>query len=441
MKTNKSIRLALAAASCALLIEQPVDAADSNAWVVDFGTLFYQEKNRVSIFEPMMIATNNFNEEDFVSFRLVNDTMSGASPNGAAVSSQSQTIPAHSTTSASGSSGTISNTVISPYATPLNDFSDQRNSIGADWQKAYSRTFRSILGLNLSSENDYSSLGGSVTFQRDTEDKLTTFTLGLSFSSDTIQPGGGIPQGLSLLSSSTGVHEDEEDDEHEHEENDDSEDFGEQKQLNDLLVGITQVISRRVLTQLNYSIGQSSGYLTDPYKIVSRIDSTTGETIDYLSEKRPGGRIRQAIFWKTVIHLPSDVVNLSYRYYWDDWSIQAHTAEIKYRFNIGDHFYLMPNFRYYTQTGASFFKHSLLSDAPLPQYASADLRLAPMQATTTGLKIGYNFGGNTEISFRAASMQQWGDNHPPEAIGIQKEAELFPKLEVMMYTLEFSMDL
>ncbi len=164
-----------------------------------------------------------------------------------------------------------------------------------------------------------------------------------------------------------------------------------------------------MLTQLNYSIGQSRGYLTDPYKIISRVDPSIGNTIDYLTENRPDSRLRQAIFWKTVFHLPSDVVHLSYRYYWDDWSITAHTAEIKYRFNIGDHFYFMPNFRYYKQTGAKFFKYSILNGSQLPDYASADLRLAPMQSTTKGLKVGYNFSGNTEVSFRAAYMQQWGE--------------------------------
>jgi len=442
LKNKPSIRQALATASCALLATQPLIAAESGDWVINLGTLFYDEKDRVSIVEPIAIVTYNYDDEDYVSLRLVNDTMTGASHNGASISSQSQTIPTHTTTSASGSAGPGTDTVVSPFAIPLSDFSDQRNAVGIDWQKAHSRTFRTIIGGNASVENDYNSFGSSVTFQRDTDDKLTTFTLGLALSIDAVKPGGGTPKPLAVLSSSDVNSRDDDDDDDEEDDHDDEDaaDAAEHKLLTDVLVGITQVVSRNVLTQLNYSIGQSRGYLTDPYKIISRVDPTSGVTVDYLTEKRPDNRLRQAFYWKAAIHLPKDVVHLSYRYYWDDWSITAHTAEIKYYFNMGDHFYLMPSFRYYKQSGAKFFKYSLLNDQSLPDYASADLRLAPLQSTTRGLKIGYNFGRNTEVSFRAEYMQQWGEKNPSEAVGLQRQLDLFPNLEVTMYTVEISMD-
>ena len=98
----------------------------------------------------------------------------------------------------------------------------------------------------------------------------------------------------------------------------------------------------------------------------------------------------------------------------------------------------MPSYRYYTQTGAKFFKFNLLSSEGIPNYVSADLRLAPMQSTTSGLKAGYNFTENTSISLRAEYMQQWGGKNPA-AVGTQKDVNPFPRLEVMMYTFEFSM--
>ena len=444
LKNKKpSIRLALAAASCALLAEQSVvNAAEVENWQIDFGTLFYKEKNRVSILEPILIGTRKFNQEDFVSFKLVNDTISGASPLGASISNEKQMIPAQTSTTASGSTSAQADTVVEPYAMPLKDFSDKRNSISVDWQKAYSRTFRTILGANYSSENDYTSAGTSINFQKDTADKLTTFTLGLSFSLDAIEPSGSIPEPLAVLVTRDAAGMQGDDDDREDEDDDDEhedDDFaGERKYLTDFLFGITQIVSRRVITQLNYSIGRSSGYLTDPYKIVSRVDPVTGSSVDYLSEKRPDSRLRQTIFWKTVFHLPSDVVHISYRYYWDDWSIQAHTVDVKYRLNFGDHLYFMPNVRYYKQTGAKFFNYSLLNSVALPNYASADLRLAPMQSTTSGLKLGYDFSSNTTVSLRVEYMQQWGEKNPAQAVGLQRELDLFPKLEVMMYTFSFS---
>ncbi|HFE37408.1 MAG TPA: DUF3570 domain-containing protein [Gammaproteobacteria bacterium] len=446
LKDKPSIRLALAAASCALLTDVPDVVAENGDWDVDFGALYYQEKDRVSIVEPVALLTRRFNDEDFVSIRLVNDTMTGASPNGASVSGDAQQIPVQTSTSASGSTRRGSPVIVEPKTLPVNKFSDQRNAIALDWQKAYSRNFRTIIGSNFSVENDYKSMGGSVNFQRDTTDKLTTFTLGLSLSLDLVGGRNTSLQSLSVLTK-TRARKSDDDDDGENEGREEKEDGenernffdGDRKWIGDILFGVTQVVSRRILTQLNYSVGKSSGYLTDPYKIISRIDAETGSTVDYLSEKRPDNRLRQAIYWKTVFHLPSDVVHITYRYYWDDWSVTAHTVALKYRLNLGRHFYLMPSFRYYKQSGANFFKYSLVNGRTLPSYASADLRLAPMQSITQGLKVGYNFSQDATVSFRVEYMQQWGEKNPSEAVGQQTQLTLFPRLEVMMYTFSLSM--
>ena len=44
----------------------------------------------------------------------------------------------------------------------------------------------------------------------------------------------------------------------------------------DLLVGVTQILSRRSLVELSYSYGKSDGYLTEPYKLLSVVDPVTG---------------------------------------------------------------------------------------------------------------------------------------------------------------------
>jgi hypothetical protein len=53
----------------------------------------------------------------------------------------------------------------------------------------------------------------------------------------------------------------------------------ETKDIIDVVIGVTQVVSRKMLVQLNYSFSNSSGYLTDPYKILSLVDGTSGDTI------------------------------------------------------------------------------------------------------------------------------------------------------------------
>ena len=51
------------------------------------------------------------------------------------------------------------------------------------------------------------------------------------------------------------------------------------KDVLDLLLGFTQVLNRTTVLRVNYSYSDSSGYLNDPYKILSVVDPLTGDTL------------------------------------------------------------------------------------------------------------------------------------------------------------------
>jgi len=42
-------------------------------------------------------------------------------------------------------------------------------------------------------------------------------------------------------------------------------------------------------------------------------------------------------------HLNKDIVDLSYRYMWDDWGISSHTFNMRYRWMLGNKHYLFPD--------------------------------------------------------------------------------------------------
>jgi hypothetical protein len=191
-----------------------------------------------------------------------------------------------------------------------------------------------------------------------------------------------------------------------------------------MILGITQVISRNTLMQLNYSMGMQDGYLTDPYKIVTVVDPVTGlpdnsalinvnaDALPYVYEKRPDSRQLNSLFLRTVHHLKRDVINFSYRYFWDDWGITSNTFDLKYRYEIGRG-YLQPNIRYYMQDAADFYVHNLVqgtdvdsSGNVLRDNISSDYRLAKLTTTTLGLKYGYALGENSELSIRGELMSQ-----------------------------------
>lgn len=403
----RNIQKELGAATCALL-QVPgaaVQASDSE-WDIDTALLYYAESDgRVSAFEPAVHAGRDIGDDQRIDLRLVVDVLTGATPNGAHASS----VPQVFTTPSGYSSYTTS-----PGETPLDDsFKDTRVAAGVDWTLPFNRLSRIKLGLNGSTEYDYLSLGASATYLQDFNNRNTTLTAGLAFNNDTVSPVGGVPLALSPMRQPGQTNRVGADD---------------TKTVTDMILGITQVVSRKTLVQLNYSLGMQDGYLTDPYKIVTVVDPVTGlpdntallnvnaDALPYVYEKRPDSRQTNSLFFKTTHHLTRDVVYFSYRYFWDDWGITSNTFDLKYRYEIGRG-YLQPNVRYYLQDAADFYRHNLVQgtdvDADgnvLLDTVSSDYRLAKLTTTTLGLKYGYALGDNSELSVRGEFMNQSVDD-------------------------------
>lgn len=410
------IRNSLTVATCSLL---SLDAAQAgyfdyeSSWDVDAAVLFYSEQNRVDVVEPVLQIKKEIGEGEFVTIKLAFDSISGATPNGATPASTPQTF-----TSPSGESRSTT----AAHQLPLVSFTDARAAASIDWELPLSRISRAQYHANFSRETDYTALGAGATLRWDVNSKLTTLTASIAANLDQVKPTGGLPAQLSPLNM----------------DNDNSRGGSRSKNTYDLLAGVTQVLTRRTLMQLNFSYGKNRGYLTDPYKIVSVVHGTTGATQDYLHEQRPGTRTRHVLYWKTVYHLPEDVVHVAYRYYWDDWDIRSNTLDLTYRLQLGARTYLEPHYRYYTQTAANFFTHSIMA-GNVPDYASADLRLAALQSSTAGLRFAHQLDPGSEWGLGFDIMRQTGNAHPVSAIGEQKNERLFSNLNATSVTADFSM--
>jgi len=434
----RRLRDSLTVATCSLL---SLDAAHADFFDakslrnVDSAVLVYTEQDRVTVIEPVVQFKKELGDGEFLTVKFVYDAMSGATPNGATPTNTVQTF--------SGPSGQNSYTTAA-HKLPLVSFEDTRVAVSLDWELPMSRGLRGQYNVNFSRETDYTSLGASASFLWDVNNELTTLTAGIAANLDQVSPTGGVPVGLSALSTTVAPENDRRVEREEAEGSEGGGDGGSKTKTGyDLLVGVTQVLTRRTLMQLNYSYGKSSGYLTDPYKIVSVINGTTGETLPvnsggYLHEKRPDTRTRNALYWKTVYHLPEDVVHVSYRYYWDNWGIQSNTVDLTYRLQLGAHDSLEPHYRYYTQTAADFFTNSIV-DGNTPNYASADLRLAALHSNTVGLRYAHALDSSSELGLGVDYMHQTGDAHPASAIGVQKNEALFTDLKTMSVTADFSM--
>jgi hypothetical protein len=263
-----------------------------------------------------------------------------------------------------------------------------------------------IWGANLSGEHDYFSMGVSANYSQDFNNRNTTLNVGLGFNNDMVNPHSGTPiefAPMRVAGASKNVEGD-----------------SETKTITDFMVGVTQVIDRKTIVQLNLSLGTVSGYQNDPYKIVTVADAAgipvagflTANDLPYVYEKRPDSRQKNSVFLKAVHHLDEDVINASYRYYSDDWGIKSHTLDLKYRYELANS-YLQPHVRYYSQSAADFYRHNLVLGTDinsagnvLVDYASHDYRLAESTTTTLGLKYGIPMGDNSEFSVRGELIAQ-----------------------------------
>ncbi|MET1254115.1 DUF3570 domain-containing protein [Aliikangiella maris] len=416
---NKNTRLVekLAVATATLL---GTSAGAQNAeedWQFVGTMLAYSEPDRVSALEMILTAEKSYDDTAKLAYKVVFDSLTGASANGAIEQDQVQTF-----TRPSGN-GQYS---ISALDTPLDDtFKDTRVQFNVSWSDTFSQDYLYTVGTNISKEYDYISLAVNGEIARNFNQKNTTLSAGLSFASDSIEPEGGRPLAFSSMVIDQGQFADDASYRAAFDttriDGDGSVDTAE------LLFGWTQVIDRHSIMQLNVGYADMSGYLTDPFKVLSSIDSNA-QAQDYRYENRPDSRSQFSLFGLYKYHLDESVIDISYRMVDDDWDIQSHTLDFKWHLFAGENTFWEPRIRYYQQSAANFYMPYLVEGEALPEYASADYRLADMTALTLGLKYGFMIGENrTEV--RLEYYRQTPDGNGAEKVAAASQYDLYPEVD------------
>ncbi len=440
LKRRQRLRLkrALLASSCALL-GTAAHAADGD-WSVDTGVLYYSEADRVRAVEPAAIIKRDLGDDAYVDARLVVDTLSGATPTGGMPSSKISSV-----TSPSG----MSHSTNAPGSTPLDgNFHDQRYAVSPTWSQPLAQSWRLDLGASYSDEHDFRSEGVNARLARDFDERNTTLSAGLAREWDLIFPVGGVHAPLSSVATSSNGN--------------DPIAANRSKTVQDLVVGVTQVMTHDWIAELNFSYSHADGYQNDPYKVVSIINThlggaaglpgfpggpggpgggfgpPIGEPIDQIYENRPDLHQKRALFLDNKVYLGGDVLDFSYRYGWDDWGIGSHTYELRYRIPFGGKFYVMPHLRWYKQSAADFYHRGLLDTDTLPAYVSADYRLSAFTARTVGVEFGMQTSWGGRASVRFERYVQSGGSDPRVQIGVQQPYDLFPELKADIVQLSLS---
>lgn len=413
---------------------------------LDSSILFYQEaQGRVRAVEPATQYTARGPDGQNLSIGFIADSVTGATPNGAVPSDQVQNFvtplkaPKGSSvtvTSASGGSTVIQlpptpgqiaaaalgrQYTIQPGQLPVDKgFHDLRLAGNIGYSEPLGAISLVGVGASYSIEHDYRSFSLSTNVAQNFNLNDTTTSLALNYENDSSFPYGGVPAPLTAMNAQWKPIS------------------AKERQRLDAVAGLTQVMTRNWLVQINYSYGLSQGYQNDPYMIVSVVDPVTGEPNQYLYENRPRSRQLQSIYADSKLDLGPTVTDISARYYTDSWGIRGITGEIAERVNLARWLYVEPDARWYRQTAASFFDNFLLSGQALPQYASADWRLGQFTGMTYGAKIGFALTPKFEIYLRGEYYQQTGNGHPSNAVGQLKQQNLFGGVDAAYALFGFS---
>lgn len=155
--------------------------------------------------------------------------------------------------------------------------------------------------------------------------------------------------------------------------------------------GVTQVIDRTSTGEFSLFYGNDSGFLSNQYLKIVRIDPET--SLKYLADDtRPDSRESAGVALRYSKALNQAWTGqMFYRFYSDSWGIEAHTLEGKLYIDLDSHWRLNPVARLHTETAADFYR---AYDADINTFAdsgpgSNDARLGHFDALTTQFNVEY----------------------------------------------------
>ena len=317
---------------------------------VDIRFLHYREQEgRTSVNNPEIYFKHDFGEKGQVGLLLSYDSITGASPTG-------ETPTLDATTSALSGSSTI----------PMADYTDTRRATSLSYSRRFGSHLPSV-ALSYSKESDYLARGFSLVDSWELFGGRATLHAGVGTSRDRIDP-------VNMNDSFT-------------------------KESLSFSAGWTQVLGPRDLFDFSVGLDRLSGYLNAPYKLV-----TTGGVA--APESRPDTRSRKSAVLKYGHYfLSRGAIKMSYRYYWDDWAVDAHTVELTYDQRMGRRFILTPRLRYYRQGAAEFFGYEFTTAEP---FMTSDYRLSSFWSWLAGIGMTVEFNDHLSFNLAAAYQDQTG---------------------------------
>ncbi|MBL3657903.1 DUF3570 domain-containing protein [Fulvivirga sediminis] len=152
---------------------------------------------------------------------------------------------------------------------------------------------------------------------------------------------------------------------------------------------LAQVISKRLQASLSLEYVFQTGLLSTPFHRVYFNDAINNP-ISPKVEKLPDSRTKIPVGLRINYYL-NDLIILRgyYRFYHDDFDIDAHTMNLEVPVKVAQFFTVYPFFRYHTQTASKYFAPYGVHERS-EEYYSSDYDLSALNSTSLGLGLKYS---------------------------------------------------
>lgn len=216
------------------------------------------------------------------------------------------------------------------------------------------------LGFSNSEENDYEAQTASFGISQDLFGDLTTISMGFSKGADTVR------NATDAL-------------------------FEEDIDRWSYRVGVSQVLTKTLITSLNLEVITDEGFLNNPYRSYRYFNPTDARLFALAQEIYPRTRTSNAVALNARYFLPyRAAVYGGYRFFTDTWGIRADTFELGYVQPIRPQWTLEARVRYYQQGNADFYAD--IFDRPNQQnFLARDKELSTFNSVAFRVGATYEF--------------------------------------------------
>lgn len=142
---------------------------------------------------------------------------------------------------------------------------------------------------------------------------------------------------------------------------------------------LSQIVNRRLQLAFILDLAYQSGFLSLPFNRVYFANNSAAV------EKLPESRLKVPVGFRANYFLGDRyILRTFYRYYYDDWGMQAHTANIEASIKITPFISVTPFYRYHTQTAIDYFA-GMNEHVGTDQFYTSDYDLSKLTSTSEGI--------------------------------------------------------